>query len=70
MDQLALGEGQHAAFADQEVAVGRRDVHDPRCCALTVLGELDAQSGPALQNLGDDGLVAPVEVLDEEERDR
>jgi len=68
--ELAAGQRQRPAFADQQVMVGRRDVNRPRLGPLTLACQDHRQLRPPAEHLGDDGPVPRVEVLHDNHRHR
>jgi hypothetical protein len=68
--ELAAGQRQRPAFADQQVVVGRRDVDLPRLGPLPLTRQEHRQLGPSAEHLGDDGPVPRVEVLHDDHRHR
>ena len=70
MHELAAGQRQRSAFADQQVMIGRRDVDLPRVGMLSLSREEHRQLRPPAEHLGEDGPVPRVEVLHDDHRHR
>src|SRR5581483_5664068 len=63
-----VGQGKGAVGVDEEVPVGRRDVHDAGSEAVAVLGLLDGQVDVSAEDLGHQAGAVRVEVLDQDDR--
>ena len=70
MYQLRLCERKGPGGIDEQVVVGGRNEHQSSGEAVAAFGHLDRQLGTPVQHLGQQALVAGIEMLDQEHRDR
>jgi hypothetical protein len=68
MHRQGLRERQASVLINQEVAVGRRDVHGSRPNPVTLHRLQDFEMGPPSKDLGHQAAVAWIEMLDHVDR--